>query len=161
MWQPHAKAEFHLGSGGIPPTLEELGANPRQYFRNDITFSAFVKGMGAGSVSELQNLLTSERIRLKACSGEIKTTGQRLDGTIGWNTRPCYEHEMLIEQLRPSGTWEVDASTACLNLAKEVDSTNTPSETGVPHRMIDSNMLPPVRGGYILYLHLPQRCKRC
>ncbi len=118
-WKPFVKDKYYLGDGGIPPTLAELAADPREYFRSEEAYLVFKSGFEARLGLQLEDaafaqILTSDGVRLTSCQGIISTNGIDILGNTKKFERRCYMGEKLI-QVKVDDKWHTVASQGCLN----------------------------------------------
>lgn len=118
--QSFSRSEYYIKAGGTPPTLDALATEPRKFFRHEMAYATFKRGieiqlgrkLGDGA---LKRLLAGNKVQLVACEGSIYTTGVDRAGNVAWFTRSCARGEQLL-QLRVAGAWVTVASMGCLNL---------------------------------------------
>ena len=114
------KNQWYIGKGGKAVSLNDFAANPPKYLRPGAAYDHLrhhmAKTVGKKSLSdaEFRNLLKSDKVRLVACTGQIKTAGITDGGQVGWKERSCYQNENLI-MVQVAGVWTIVASQGCYN----------------------------------------------
>jgi hypothetical protein len=115
--EPFIKAELYK-TQGTALSLESFAQNPRIYYRSEQAFQSsrqYAERVIDSSLTDVEfiALLQSDRVRTKACSGEVTTGGLLLDD-YHWFQRQCYQHEEIV-QVKVGGRWVDLLSLACLN----------------------------------------------
>jgi uncharacterized membrane protein YgcG len=115
-----SRSEYYIKTGGTPPTLEALAAEPRKFFRHEMAYQVFKRGFEIQlgkrlSDGALQRLLAGNKVKLRACTSRIYTTGVDRAGNVSWFTRSCAKGEQLL-WLQVGNKQVVVASMGCLNL---------------------------------------------